>query len=86
MNFTRTDFAPAPELNMSLTWKSLLLDSILDLALNEIDIRGSQDKSLKEYWTKRLGTFAGIPVSGLPNMFIVCGPHLPAGKQPTMIA
>ncbi|KAL8780321.1 MAG: hypothetical protein Q9213_006519 [Squamulea squamosa] len=54
-------------------------------ALNEIEVRGSQDKSLKEYWTERLGTFAGILVAGFPNMFIVCGPHMPAGNQPTML-
>lgn len=54
-------------------------------ALNEIEIRGSQDKSLKECWTEKLGTFAGILVSGFPNMFIVCGPHMPAGNQPTML-
>ncbi|KAI4230028.1 MAG: hypothetical protein L6R36_000407 [Xanthoria steineri] len=54
-------------------------------ALNEIDVRGSQDKSLTECWTERLGTFAGILVSGFPNMFIVCGPHMPAGNQPTML-
>ncbi|KAL8888332.1 MAG: hypothetical protein Q9192_006193, partial [Flavoplaca navasiana] len=54
-------------------------------ALNEIDIRGSQDKSLREHWMESLGTFAGILVSGFPNMFIVCGPHMPAGNQPTML-
>ncbi|KAL8999555.1 MAG: hypothetical protein Q9169_001644 [Polycauliona sp. 2 TL-2023] len=54
-------------------------------ALNEIDIRGSHDISLKEHWAERLGTFAGILVSRFPNMFIVCGPHMPAGNQPTML-
>ncbi|THC87734.1 hypothetical protein EYZ11_012818 [Aspergillus tanneri] len=54
-------------------------------ALNEMEITGSHDKSLKEYWTERLGTFAGVLVSGFPNMFIVCGPHMPAGNQPVML-
>ncbi|KAI4102977.1 MAG: hypothetical protein L6R37_004059 [Teloschistes peruensis] len=54
-------------------------------ALNEIEIRGSQDRSLKECWTEKLWTFAGILVSGFPNMFIVCGPHMPAGNQPNML-
>ncbi|KND88228.1 Phenylacetone monooxygenase [Tolypocladium ophioglossoides CBS 100239] len=51
-------------------------------ALNEMEIRGSRDKLLREYWTERLGTFAGVLVSGFPNMFIVCGPHMPAGNMP----
>jgi cation diffusion facilitator CzcD-associated flavoprotein CzcO/SAM-dependent methyltransferase len=51
-------------------------------ALKDMDIRGSQDKSLREYWTERLGTFAGILVPTFPNMFIVMGPHMPAGNMP----
>ncbi|KAL8720656.1 MAG: hypothetical protein Q9225_002526 [Loekoesia sp. 1 TL-2023] len=54
-------------------------------ALNEMEIRGSQGRSLREYWTERLGTFAGVLVSGFPNMFIVCGPHMIAGTQPVML-
>ncbi|KAK8912970.1 Phenylacetone monooxygenase [Metarhizium anisopliae BRIP 53293] len=52
-------------------------------AMNQIDIKGSRGKVLKEYWNaERLGTFAGVLVSGFPNMFIVCGPHMPAGNLP----
>jgi cation diffusion facilitator CzcD-associated flavoprotein CzcO/SAM-dependent methyltransferase len=54
-------------------------------AMNKIDIRGSQNKSLRESWTQRLETFAGVLVHGYPNMFIVCGPHLPAGNQPVSL-
>ncbi|KAJ5400907.1 hypothetical protein N7465_011396 [Penicillium sp. CMV-2018d] len=54
-------------------------------AMNRIDIRGSQGVSLKESWAKRLETFAGVLVHGYPNMFIVCGPHLPAGNQPVSL-
>ncbi|WEW55374.1 hypothetical protein PRK78_000804 [Emydomyces testavorans] len=54
-------------------------------AMNKIDIRGSQNKSLRESWMHRLETFAGVLVHGYPNMFIVCGPHLPAGNQPVSL-
>ncbi|KAF7175171.1 hypothetical protein CNMCM7691_006575 [Aspergillus felis] len=54
-------------------------------AMNKIDIRGSQNKSLRESWTRRLETFAGVLVHGYPNMFVVCGPHLPAGNQPVSL-
>lgn len=54
-------------------------------ALNEIEIQGSQDKTLRERWAEKLKTFAGVLVPGFPNMFIVCGPHLPAGNQPIML-
>lgn len=50
-----------------------------------MEIRGSQDESLRVYWTERLGTSAGILVARLPNMFIVCGPHMAAGNQPIML-
>ncbi|OGE56167.1 hypothetical protein PENARI_c003G08453 [Penicillium arizonense] len=54
-------------------------------AMNKIDIRGSKNQSLRESWMQRLETFAGVLVHGYPNMFIVCGPHLPAGNQPVSL-
>ncbi|KAL4745669.1 hypothetical protein BDW72DRAFT_50264 [Aspergillus terricola var. indicus] len=54
-------------------------------AMSTIDIRGSGNRSLRESWGQRLETFAGVLVHGYPNMFIVCGPHLPAGNQPVSL-
>jgi cation diffusion facilitator CzcD-associated flavoprotein CzcO len=54
-------------------------------AMNMIDARGSGHRSLRESWTQRLETLAGALVHGYPNMFIVCGPHLPAGNQPVSL-
>lgn len=54
-------------------------------ALDQMEITGSCGISLKQHWSDRLGTFAGVLVSGFPNMFIVCGPHMPAGNQPVML-
>lgn len=54
-------------------------------ALAEIDIRGCQGNSLKELWSMRLQTFAGILVPGFPNMFMVVGPHVPFGNMPMVI-
>jgi cyclohexanone monooxygenase len=54
-------------------------------ALSEIDVKGSQDKSLKDCWGKKLETFAGVLVPGFPNMFLVCGPHCPFGNMPVVL-
>ena len=54
-------------------------------ALNQIDITGIEGKSLKQSWDEKLETFAGVLVHDFPNMFIVCGPHMPAGNQPTFL-
>ncbi|KAL4740408.1 hypothetical protein BDV11DRAFT_214406 [Aspergillus similis] len=54
-------------------------------AMTAIDIRGSGNRSLRESWTQRLETFAGVLVHGYPNMFIVCGTHVPAGNQPVSL-
>jgi cyclohexanone monooxygenase len=54
-------------------------------ALSEMDVRGTQNRSLKECWSKRLETFAGVLVPGFPNMFSVCGPHVPFGNMPVVI-
>ncbi|KAK9422975.1 putative Cyclohexanone monooxygenase [Seiridium unicorne] len=54
-------------------------------ALSEMDVRGSQNKSLRETWKKKLETFAGILVPGFPNMFMICGPHVPFGNMPVVV-
>ncbi|KAL4808377.1 hypothetical protein BDV18DRAFT_158478 [Aspergillus unguis] len=54
-------------------------------ALSEIDVRGSQGKSLGSSWKKKLETFAGCLVPGFPNMFSVCGPHIPFGNMPVVL-
>ena len=51
-------------------------------AMEKIDIKGSQDTLLRDYWAEKLRTFAGILVHGFPNMFIICGAHMPAGNMP----
>ncbi|KAL2674287.1 hypothetical protein Neosp_012738 [[Neocosmospora] mangrovei] len=54
-------------------------------ALSEMDVRGRQAKSLKDLWDKRLETYAGVLISGFPNMFSVCGPHIPFGNMPVVL-
>ncbi|KAF7549536.1 hypothetical protein G7Z17_g6328 [Cylindrodendrum hubeiense] len=54
-------------------------------ALSEMDVKGSQGKSLRSFWAKRLETFAGVLVPGFPNMFPVCGPHVPFGNMPVVL-
>lgn len=53
-------------------------------ALGEIDVKGSQDKSLRQCWDKKLETFAGVLVPGFPNLFSICGPHVPFGNMPVV--
>ncbi|KAM0187487.1 hypothetical protein ACHAPI_011122 [Fusarium lateritium] len=54
-------------------------------ALSDMDIRGSNGKLLKDVWRKRLDTFAGVLVPEFPNMFSVCGPHIPFGNMPVVL-
>jgi cyclohexanone monooxygenase len=54
-------------------------------ALSEIDVRGSQGISLGERWTKRIDTFAGVLVPNFPNLFLICGPHIPFGNMPVVV-
>ncbi|KAK1979516.1 steroid monooxygenase [Colletotrichum cereale] len=54
-------------------------------ALGRIDIKGSQNKSLKGYWAQQVTTFGGALVPGFPNMFMVCGPQTPLGNLPVMV-
>lgn len=53
-------------------------------ALNDMDIRGTEGKSLRESWATRLETYAGVLVPGFPNMFSICGPHVPFGNMPVV--
>ena len=52
---------------------------------NRIDIRGANERSLKEQWDEELATFLGIQTSGYPNMFMIIGPHAMAGNNPRAI-
>ncbi|KAJ0416308.1 Baeyer-Villiger monooxygenase [Aspergillus carlsbadensis] len=54
-------------------------------ALSEMDVRGKQGLSLAEAWDKSLETFAGVLVPHFPNMFPVCGPHVPFGNMPVVL-
>ncbi|KAJ0419719.1 hypothetical protein BJY00DRAFT_324246 [Aspergillus carlsbadensis] len=54
-------------------------------ALAEIDVRGTDHKSLGASWATKLETFAGVAVPGFPNMFPVCGPHVPFGNMPVVL-
>jgi cyclohexanone monooxygenase len=54
-------------------------------ALSEMDVKGSEGKLLGDVWAKNLETFAGVLVSGFPNMFVVCGPHVPFGNMPVVL-
>lgn len=54
-------------------------------ALTEMDIRGGHGNSLRDCWTRRIETFAGVLVPGFPNMFVICGPHVPFGNMPVVV-
>lgn len=54
-------------------------------ALSEMDIRGVQGRSLRDDWAKSVDTFAGVLLPGFPNMFVVCGPHVPFGNMPVVV-
>lgn len=54
-------------------------------ALTEMDVRGNQNQSLKDVWADRLETYAGVLVPNFPNMFLICGPHVPFGNMPVVV-
>lgn len=54
-------------------------------ALSEMDVQGAQGKLLRDSWAKSLETFAGVMAPGFPNMFVVCGPHVPFGNMPVVV-
>ncbi|KAJ4248458.1 hypothetical protein NW762_012795 [Fusarium torreyae] len=54
-------------------------------ALSEMDVRGSHGLLLKDYWEAGAQTFAGVMIPEFPNMFLVCGPHVPFGNMPVIL-
>src|ERR1700719_3438267 len=45
--------------------------------LTSIDIRGTQDETLKEKWAKGVRAHLGMAVAGFPNLLFVYGPQSP---------
>lgn len=45
--------------------------------LTQIDIRGAQNRLLRDYWSDGLKSELGVCVSGFPNMFYIGGPQSP---------
>lgn len=54
-------------------------------ALTNIDIRGRDNRSLRETWEKRLETYLGIGVEGFPNLFMITGPQAPFANIPVIV-
>jgi cation diffusion facilitator CzcD-associated flavoprotein CzcO len=44
-------------------------------SFNAVDIRGRNDKPLKDIWANGILTFLGLTVKDFPNMFMIMGPH-----------
>jgi cyclohexanone monooxygenase len=47
-------------------------------ALNNIDIHGRSDGTLREKWVQGPRTYLGIMTAGFPNLFIITGPGSPS--------
>ncbi|MBU0562421.1 MAG: NAD(P)/FAD-dependent oxidoreductase [Gammaproteobacteria bacterium] len=47
-------------------------------ALNRIDIRGRDDRSLKEQWQQEIRTSMGLQIHGYPNLFTTGAPLAPS--------
>lgn len=47
-------------------------------AINQIDIRGKDGRSLREQWKQRVSTTMGMQVHGFPNLFMTMAPFSPA--------
>ncbi|MEM1138773.1 MAG: NAD(P)/FAD-dependent oxidoreductase [Pseudomonadota bacterium] len=46
-------------------------------AINDIDIRGTGEKTLKETWAQGVRTHLGVAVAGFPNLLFSYGPQAP---------
>jgi cation diffusion facilitator CzcD-associated flavoprotein CzcO len=44
-------------------------------SFNAVNIRGRNNKPLKEVWDNGIRTFLGLTVKDFPNMFMIMGPH-----------
>ncbi|EXJ84876.1 oxidoreductase [Capronia epimyces CBS 606.96] len=54
-------------------------------ALSEMEVKNAQGELLRDRWAERLETFGGVLVPGFPNMFLICGPHVPFGNMPVVL-
>jgi cation diffusion facilitator CzcD-associated flavoprotein CzcO len=54
-------------------------------SFDRIDIRGRDDRKLKDKWKGGPSTFVGVMVEGFPNMYMVMGPHTALGNIPRSI-
>ncbi len=54
-------------------------------SFDRIDIRGLDGVRLKDKWNGGPKTFLGVQVEGLPNMFMLMGPHTALGNIPRSI-
>ena len=50
-----------------------------------IDIRGVNQRKLKDQWKEELTTFMGIQTHNFPNLFMILGPHAKQGNNPRNI-
>ena len=55
-------------------------------ALNDIDIRTSGGRTLKEKWAGGPLTYLGLLVAGFPNMFVITGPGSPGVKTQMILS
>lgn len=46
-------------------------------AMDRIDVRGRNDRTLKDRWSEGLTSYLGMMTHGFPNLFWVNGPHSP---------
>jgi cation diffusion facilitator CzcD-associated flavoprotein CzcO len=44
----------------------------------DIDLRGTNSRTLKQYWDKGARTSTGVAIPGFPNMFFIFGPQAPS--------
>lgn len=47
--------------------------------LTQIDIRGTDGRSLRKHWAEGITTHLGMAIPGFPNMLMIYGPQSPSG-------
>jgi cation diffusion facilitator CzcD-associated flavoprotein CzcO len=54
-------------------------------ALTRIDVRGRDDRTIRDVWADGPQTYLGVTVPGFPNLFMISGPQTPFANIPVVV-
>ena len=54
-------------------------------ALTRIDVRGRDDRTVRDVWADGPQTYLGVTIPGFPNLFMISGPQTPFANIPVVV-